>query len=84
MDPAQKEKEEVRQWLMECLDQLQMQIDQFESEIESLHAGPKKKKLDRDVRKSVCSLLLLLLLLLLMRILVALAPGQSRRVVRMG
>lgn len=49
IDPAQKEKEEVRQWLMECLDNLQMQIDQFESEIESLRAGTKKKKLDRDV-----------------------------------
>ena len=51
VDPAQKEKEEVRMWLMECIDQLQMQIDQFESEMESLHAGPKKKKLDRDVGK---------------------------------
>ena len=35
---------------MDCLnDPLQMQIDQFESEIESLHAGTKKKKLDRDL-----------------------------------
>ena len=34
---------------MDCLNDLQMQIDQFESEIESLHAGTKKKKLDRDV-----------------------------------
>ena len=33
---------------MDCLNDLQMQIDQFKSEIESLHAGT-KKKLDRDV-----------------------------------
>ena len=49
IDPAQKEKEEVRQWLMDCLNDLQMQIDQFESEIESIRVGSKKKKLDRDV-----------------------------------
>ena len=41
---------------MDCLNDLQMQIDQFESEIESLHAGTKKKKLDRDVNTySFCS-----------------------------
>lgn len=49
IDPAQKEKDEVRQWLTDSIAQLQMQIDAFESEIESLHAGIKRKKLDRDV-----------------------------------
>lgn len=49
VDPAQREKEEVREWLSECIVKLKLQIDQFESEIESLHAGSKKKKLDRDV-----------------------------------
>ena len=49
VDPAQKEKEETRQWLTDSIDQLQMQIDQFESEMESVHAGSKRKKLDRDV-----------------------------------
>lgn len=49
MDPAQKEKEEVRQWLTDSIDKLQVQIDQFESEVESVYASSKKKKLDRDV-----------------------------------
>ena len=49
IDPAQREKEEVRTWLTDCIDKLNQQIDQFESEIESLHAGSKKKKVDRDV-----------------------------------
>ena len=51
IDPAQKEKDEMRQWLTEGIDQLQMQIDQFESEIESIHSSTKRKKLDRDVRR---------------------------------
>ena len=34
---------------MECIDKLNFQIDQFESEIESVCASSKKKKLDRDV-----------------------------------
>ena len=49
VDPAQREREEVRQWLTDSLDKLNLQIDQFESEIESLYVGMKKKKLDRDV-----------------------------------
>lgn len=49
IDPAQREKEEVRSWLTDCIDKLNQQIDQFESEIESLHAGSKKKKVDREV-----------------------------------
>ena len=50
VDPAQKEKEEIRQWLTDRIDQLQMQIDQFESEIETIHSSTKRKKLDRDVK----------------------------------
>lgn len=49
VDPAQKEKEETRQWLTESIDGLNLQIDQFESEIESMFAATKKKKLDREV-----------------------------------
>ena len=49
VDPAQREREEVRQWLTDSLDKLNLQIDQFESEVESLYVGMKKKKLDRDV-----------------------------------
>lgn len=47
LDPAQKVKDEVRQWLTTSISALQIQIDQYESEIESLLAG-KKKKLDKD------------------------------------
>ena len=52
VDPEQRKKEEVRQWLTVSLDALNMQIDEFEAEIESLYAGSKKKKLDRDVSES--------------------------------
>lgn len=47
LDPAQRVKDEVRQWLTTSISALQIQIDQYESEIESLLAG-KKKKLDKD------------------------------------
>lgn len=47
MDPAQKEREEMSSWLVGCIDQLNIQIDSFECEIESLLAN-KKKKLDKD------------------------------------
>ncbi|KAK9497038.1 hypothetical protein O3M35_012828 [Rhynocoris fuscipes] len=47
MDPAQKEKEEISGWLIQSIDALNLQLDQFESEIESLLAG-KKKRLDKD------------------------------------
>ncbi|KAJ8679417.1 hypothetical protein QAD02_015204 [Eretmocerus hayati] len=47
LDPAQKEREEVSNWLANSIDTLNLQLDTFESEIESLLAG-KKKKLDKD------------------------------------
>uniref|UniRef100_A0A8W7PBW3 CCR4-NOT transcription complex subunit 3 n=1 Tax=Anopheles coluzzii TaxID=1518534 RepID=A0A8W7PBW3_ANOCL len=47
MDPAQREKEEISTWLTSSITSLQIQIDQFECEVESLLAG-KKKKLDKD------------------------------------
>ncbi|CAI8049624.1 CCR4-NOT transcription complex subunit 3 [Geodia barretti] len=48
IDPEQRKKEEVRQWLTSGIEKLDRQIDEFEAEIESLYAGSKKKKLDRD------------------------------------
>jgi CCR4-NOT transcription complex subunit 3 len=48
IDPAQKEKEEARAWLTDAIDSLNRQVDQFESEIESLIAGTKKKRLDKE------------------------------------
>ncbi|XP_034241635.1 CCR4-NOT transcription complex subunit 3 [Thrips palmi] len=47
LDPAQKEREEISCWLVTSIDALNIQLDQFESEIESLLAG-KKKRLDKD------------------------------------
>ncbi|EDO35487.1 predicted protein [Nematostella vectensis] len=49
IDPATKEKEEARQWITDVLDRLKLEIDQFESEIELVIAGSKKKKLDKEV-----------------------------------
>ena len=49
VDPAQREKEDARQWLTDSIGELNIQIDQFESEVESLYIGTRKKKLDRDV-----------------------------------
>uniref|UniRef100_A0A6M2DKW7 CCR4-NOT transcription complex subunit 3 n=1 Tax=Xenopsylla cheopis TaxID=163159 RepID=A0A6M2DKW7_XENCH len=47
LDPAQKEREDISSWLANKIDALNIQIDQFESEIESLLAG-KKKRVDKD------------------------------------
>ena len=53
MDPAQREKEEVRQWLTDNIDKLNFQVDQFEAEVESVYASTRKRKLDRDVSHGV-------------------------------
>ncbi|KAH9632903.1 hypothetical protein HF086_002725 [Spodoptera exigua] len=47
LDPAQKEREEMSSWLVSSIDALNLQVDQFESEIESLLVG-KKKRLDKE------------------------------------
>uniref|UniRef100_A0A671LPB9 CCR4-NOT transcription complex subunit 3 n=1 Tax=Sinocyclocheilus anshuiensis TaxID=1608454 RepID=A0A671LPB9_9TELE len=48
VDPAQKEKEEIGQWLTNTIDTLNMQVDQFESEVESLSVQTRKKKGDKE------------------------------------
>lgn len=48
LDPVQREKEEINQWLNSSIRLLQDQIDTYESEIESLVAGKKKKGADKD------------------------------------
>uniref|UniRef100_A0A8C5D8M3 CCR4-NOT transcription complex subunit 3 n=1 Tax=Gouania willdenowi TaxID=441366 RepID=A0A8C5D8M3_GOUWI len=48
VDPAQREKEETGQWLTTTIDTLNMQVDQFESEVESLLVQTKKKKGDKE------------------------------------
>ncbi|XP_056617844.1 CCR4-NOT transcription complex subunit 3a isoform X1 [Triplophysa dalaica] len=48
VDPAQKEKEETELWLTNTIDNLNMQVDQFESEVESLSVQTRKKKGDKE------------------------------------
>ncbi|XP_072317733.1 CCR4-NOT transcription complex subunit 3a isoform X2 [Eucyclogobius newberryi] len=48
VDPAQREKEETGQWLTNTIDALNMQVDQFESEVESLSVQTRKKKGDKE------------------------------------
>uniref|UniRef100_A0A8C9VAJ6 CCR4-NOT transcription complex subunit 3 n=1 Tax=Scleropages formosus TaxID=113540 RepID=A0A8C9VAJ6_SCLFO len=48
VDPAQREKEEVGQWLTNTIATLNMQVDQFESEVESLSVQTRKKKGDKE------------------------------------
>lgn len=47
LDPAQRIKDEVRQWITQAISNLQIQVELYESKMESLVAG-KKKRLDRD------------------------------------
>uniref|UniRef100_A0A6I8Q8A0 CCR4-NOT transcription complex subunit 3 n=1 Tax=Xenopus tropicalis TaxID=8364 RepID=A0A6I8Q8A0_XENTR len=51
VDPAQKEKEDVGQWLTNTIDTLNMGVDQFESEVESLSVQTRKKKGDKDQKQ---------------------------------
>ncbi len=44
LDPAEKERCDVMQWLNDCLEKLNIQIDQFEAEIETLGGASKKKR----------------------------------------
>lgn len=44
IDPIQKEKDDANQWLANCIDSLNLQLDQFESELESISVSNKKAK----------------------------------------
>ncbi|KAG8185530.1 hypothetical protein JTE90_012866 [Oedothorax gibbosus] len=48
LDPAQKEKDEITNWLANCIEGLNIQLDQFESEIEALSIALKKRKNDKE------------------------------------
>ncbi|CAF2265206.1 unnamed protein product [Rotaria magnacalcarata] len=48
LDPLEKEKEECTQWITESIQELNLQIDKFEADIETLSASSKKKKPDKD------------------------------------
>lgn len=52
LDPSQREKGEISYWLQNSISELQIQTDKFESDIESLIAG-KKKKLDKDKQEKM-------------------------------
>ncbi|XP_076366350.1 CCR4-NOT transcription complex subunit 3-like isoform X2 [Tachypleus tridentatus] len=48
VDPAQKEKDDASSWLSASIEALNLQIDQFESEYESLVIELKKKRSDKE------------------------------------
>ncbi|CAN8002552.1 unnamed protein product [Ixodes hexagonus] len=58
VDPAQKEKEDITNWLSNSIAVLNIHVDQFESEVESLMIGVKKKKNDNQDRLEELKLLL--------------------------
>uniref|UniRef100_A0A8C5AJ12 CCR4-NOT transcription complex subunit 3 n=1 Tax=Gadus morhua TaxID=8049 RepID=A0A8C5AJ12_GADMO len=53
VDPAQKEKEEVGTWLTNTIDTLNMQVDQYESEVESLSVQTRKKKGEKEQQERI-------------------------------
>lgn len=48
MDPATKEKEEMCSWVTNAIGELNIQVDQLESEMELLTSGSKKKRADKE------------------------------------
>ncbi|CAG2181298.1 unnamed protein product, partial [Oppiella nova] len=48
LDPAQRERDDMNNWLSVSIDQLNIQLDQFESESEALQLAQKKSKKDRE------------------------------------
>ena len=43
LDPAERERADISQWLNQCIETLNIQMDQFEAEIENLSNTKKKK-----------------------------------------
>ena len=51
MDPEEKEKEDIRNWITEMTDKLSTQVDMLEAEQESLRSiGKKSKRSDKSER----------------------------------
>ena len=48
LDPAEQARADISQWLNQCIDTLNIQIDQFEAEIENLSSTKKKKSRNAD------------------------------------
>ncbi|THD20015.1 CCR4-NOT transcription complex subunit 3 [Fasciola hepatica] len=52
-DPLQKEKEEIDEWLKQCISSLKKQTEKYEFEIESLTNGNKKKRNDKETALAI-------------------------------
>lgn len=52
-DPLQKEKEELDEWLKQCISSLKKQTEKYEFEIESLTNGNKKKRNDKETALAI-------------------------------
>ncbi|GAA28857.2 CCR4-NOT transcription complex, subunit 3 [Clonorchis sinensis] len=52
-DPLQKEKEELDDWLKQCISSLNTQTEKYEFEIESLTNSNKKKRIDKDTAVAI-------------------------------
>lgn len=53
LDPAQREKEDLCNWITNSIESLNIQIDQFESEIETIGLQLRKKKNDKDKQERI-------------------------------
>lgn len=53
LDPAQKEKEDMNQWLSDSIDRLNVQMDKFESDVEANTLALKKKKSDKEKMEKI-------------------------------
>lgn len=53
LDPAQREKEEMNQWLSDSIDRLNVQMDKFESDVEANTLALKKKKSDKEKMEKI-------------------------------
>ncbi|CAI2727503.1 unnamed protein product [Schistosoma spindalis] len=52
-DPLQKEKEELDDWLKQCISSLNTQTEKYEFEIESLSNNTKKKRIDKETASAI-------------------------------
>lgn len=53
LDPAQREKEEMNQWLSDSIDRLNVQMDKFETDVEANTLALKKKKSDKEKMEKI-------------------------------
>ena len=51
LDPVEKERSEISLWLNQSIDSLNLQVDQFEAEIETLGTAKKKKNRNENAEK---------------------------------